>query len=105
MDDPENPLNDYDEFIEKLDLPEATCDQVHPIVEAFMEDIDPADPDWPGDLSDWMEQANTCLTTEIMDNLGNPPEDPDEAEDYVWSVIRLSWLFYRKFHDGKPFDS
>lgn len=95
----------FDDYMEKLDLPEVNCDQVHPVVEQFMEKIDPSDPVWMGTFSDWMEQANSCLTHELLDVLGEPPEDPEEMQSHIWSVIRISWLFYRKYHDGAPFDS
>ncbi len=95
----------FDDFLKRLDLPEATCEQVHPTVEQFMEEIDPENPDWSGNFSDWMDQANSCLMNELMETLGDPPADPDEAQSYLWTTIRISWLFYRKFHDGAPFDS
>ncbi len=105
MNDNEHALDDFSEFIQHLDLPEATCDQVHPTVEAFLDNVDPADPDWSGEFSDWMVQANSCLTSEIQDVVGPPPTDPDELDTYLWTVIRLSWIFYQKYHDGKPFNS
>ncbi len=98
-------LDEFGSYIDHLDMPGATCEQVHPVVEAFVGSVNPDDPKWPGTLSDWMEQANSCLTTEILATLGDLPTDPDESEDYLWSVVRLSWLFYRKYHDGKPFDT
>ncbi|MHB8625432.1 MAG: hypothetical protein ACYDBJ_20555 [Aggregatilineales bacterium] len=95
----------FDEFLDKLELPETTCDQVHPIVEDFISNIDPGDPEWPGQFSDWMDQANSCLTNELLDVIGEPPEDPDDLQSYLWGMIRISWLFYQKFHDGAPFDT
>ena len=95
----------FDEFVEQLDLPQANCDQVHPSVEQFLAAIDPSDPDWVGHFSDWMDQANSCLTNEILDTIGEPPEDPDDLQNYLWSLIRISWLFYRKYNDGEPFNT
>ncbi|GEM_PF-1113167 len=95
----------FDDFIKKLDMPEASCEDVHPIVEAFVESVDPSDEDWPGDFGDWMEQANACLASELLDTLGEPPEDPDDLQAHLWSIIRMSWLFYRKYHSGEPFNT
>ncbi len=97
--------NAFDDYMDRLDLPEATCDQVHPVVEEFMQGIDPVNPAWMGTFSDWMEQANSCLTQELLDVLGDPPTDPDELQSHLWTIIRVSWLFYRKYHDGAPFNS
>ncbi len=95
----------FDDFMDRLDLPETSCDQVHPIVERFMAGIDVTDPVWLDTFSEWMEQANSCLTNEILDVLGELPTDPDELQNHIWMIVRMSWIFYRKFHDGAPFDT
>jgi len=95
----------FDDFFDKLDLPETDCDQVHPLVERFVGAIDFTNEAWGGTLSDWMEQANSCLTNEIVETLGEPPEDPDEFSQYMYTAIRISWLFYRKFNSGEPFNT
>ena len=95
----------FDDFLNHLNLPDATCEQVHPVVDQFLDEIDLDNPDWTGDLPDWMEQASACLTTELTDLFGPPPTDPDDLQGYLWSVVRMSWLFYRRYHDGEPFNT
>ena len=95
----------FDDFVEQLELPQANCDQIHPSVEQFVAGIDPSDPDWVGHFSDWMDQADSCLTNEVLDTIGEPPDDPDDLQNYLWSLIRISWLFYRKYNDGEPFNT
>jgi len=95
----------FDDFLDDLDLPETECEQVHPLVERFVGAIDFTDLAWGGTLSDWMEQANSCLTNEIVETLGEPPTDSDEFSQYMWTAIRIAWLFYRKFNSGEPFNT
>jgi|SRR5579859_4810364 len=97
--------NAFDDFLNKLNLPKASCDQVHPVVERFMAAINPGDSTWSAQFSDWMDQANSCLTNEFLDVIGEPPEDSDDLQAYVWSLIRISWIFYREFNDGEPFNT
>lgn len=102
----DNPSADaFDDFFDDLDLPETDCEQVHPLVEQFVATLDFSNEDWGGSLSDWMEQANSCLTNEIVETLGEPPQDPEAFSQYLWSAIRISWLFYGKFHSGAPFNT
>ena len=107
MDNPsDNPSTSaFDDFLDDLELPETECDQVHPLVEHFVGAIDLTNPSWGGTLSDWMEQANSCLSHEIIQTLGESPADPDEFSQYMWTAIRMSWLFYRKFNNGEPFNT
>ncbi len=100
--------NWWDEFEDLADRQleaGASCEQVHPVVERWFEQLMAHDP--PVSRPS-VEQALACLTTEI---LNSAPDEifqqlmeamtEDELAGFVEQVLRIGQAFERSLHNGE----